>query len=124
MIESGQLHRKISSYFYNQQKDIEKGDIKIVAYNKYRSEISPPPINVFQYPNGVEERQREKLAKLRFSRDNDRAGAALAALKAACRKGENILPLSVACARARCTEGELFKVFKEAFGLWKSPALW
>ena len=123
-IESGQLHRKISSYFYNQQQEIEKGDIRIVAYNRYRSEAEPPPINVFRYPEGVEARQRERLAKLRFSRDNDKVGEALAALKDACRRGENILPCSVACARVRCTEGELFKVFKEAFGLWKPPALW
>ena len=123
-IESGQLHRKISSYFTNQQKEIEKGDIKIVAYNRYRSDSAPPPINVFRYPEGVEERQRDKLARLRLNRDNERVVAALTALKEACRKGENILPHSVACARARCTEGELFKVFKEAFGLWKPPALW
>ena len=123
-IESGQLHRKISSYFTNQQKEIEKGDIKIVAYNRYRSDSAPPPINVFRYPEGVEERQRDKLARLRLNRDNGRVVAALTALKGACRKRENILPHSVACARARCTEGELFKVFKEAFGLWKPPALW
>jgi len=123
-IESGQLHRKISSYFYNQQKEIEKGDIKIVAYNKYKSEAAPPPINVFRYPEGVEERQREKLARLRQSRDNERVGVALTALGDACKKGINILPYSVACARVRCTEGELFKVFKESFGLWKPPAFW
>jgi methylmalonyl-CoA mutase N-terminal domain/subunit len=123
-IESGQLHRKISSYFYNQQQEIEKGDIKIVAYNKYKSESAPPPINVFRYPEGVEERQREKLARLRQSRDNERVGVALTELRDACKKGINILPYSVACARVRCTEGELFKVFKEAFGLWKPPALW
>ena len=123
-IESGQLHRKISSYFTNQQKEIEKGDIRIVAYNRYLSDATPPPINVFRYPEGVEERQRERLASLRLSRDNERVGIALTALKEACLKGENILPFSVACARARCTEGELFKVFKEAFGLWKPPAFW
>lgn len=123
-IESGQLHRKISSYFTNQQKEIEKGDIGIVAYNRYPSDATPPPINVFRYPEGVEERQKERLARLRLCRDNERVGVALAALKEACRKRENILPFSVACARARCTEGELFKVFKEAFGLWKPPAFW
>jgi methylmalonyl-CoA mutase N-terminal domain/subunit len=123
-IESGRLHRKISAYFTSQQKEIEKGDIRIVAYNRYPSDATPPPINVFSYPEGVEERQRERLARLRQSRDNDRVGVALAALKEACRKRENILPFSVACARTRCTEGELFKVFKDAFGLWKPPAFW
>lgn len=123
-VESGQLHRKISSYLYNQQKEIEKGDIKIVAYNRHRSDSAPPPINVFRCPEGVEEHQRKKLAMLRISRDNEQVSVALEALKEACRKGENILPHSVACARVRCTEGELFKIFKEAFGLWRPPAFW
>lgn len=123
-IESGQLHRKISTYFTNQQRDIEEGEIKIVAYNRYKSESAPPPINVFRYPEGVEEQQRARLAKLRLSRDSSRVESSLLALGEACRTGKNILPLSVACARARCTEGELFKVFKKSFGLWKPPALW
>lgn len=123
-VESGQLHRKISGYFTNQQREIEQGDIKIVAYNRYTSDAAPPPINVFSYPEGVEARQRERLAKLRLSRDSQRVESSLAALEDACRTGKNILPFSVACARARCTEGELFKVFKKSFGLWKPPALW
>jgi len=123
-IESGQLHRKISSYFYNQQKEIEKGDIKIIAHNRYQSDLVTPPLNVFRYPEGVEQRQREKLHRLRISRNKERVSAALAALKEACRKEKNILPFCVTCAHVRWTEGELFKVFKEAFGLWKTPSFW
>lgn len=123
-IESGLLHNKISSYFSNQQRDIEKGDIPIVAYNTCKSEIEPPPINVFKYPEGVEQMQKERLQKLRLKRDSEKVGSALEALKDACRKKKNILPFSVDCARARCTEGELFKVFKDSFGLWTPPALW
>ena len=92
--------------------------------NRYTCETAPPPINVFRYPEGVENRQKVRLEKLRLTRDSGRVEGALAALEDACRKGENILPYSVACARARCTEGELFRVFKKAFGLWKPPALW
>ena len=123
-IESGKLHNKIATYFSNQQRDIENGDIKIVAYNVYKSDAEAPDINVFRYPEGVEKRQREKLERLRMNRNNEKVNKALAGLKEACAKRRNILPYSVACARARCTEGELFKVFKEAYGLWKPPALW
>ena len=59
-----------------------------------------------------------------MNRNNEKVNKALAGLKEACTKRRNILPYSVECARARCTEGELFKVFKEAYGLWKPPALW
>jgi methylmalonyl-CoA mutase N-terminal domain/subunit len=123
-IESGKLHNKIATYFSNQQRDIENGEIKIVAYNVYKSDAEAPAINVFQYPEGVEKRQREKLERLRMNRNNEKVNKALAGLKEACAKRRNILPYSVECARARCTEGELFKVFKEAYGLWKPPALW
>ena len=123
-IESGKLHKKIATYFSNQQRDIENGEIKVVAYNVHKSDAEAPAINVFQYPEGVEKRQREKLERLRMNRNNDKVNKALAGLKEACAKRRNILPYSVECARARCTEGELFKVFKEAYGLWKPPALW
>ncbi len=123
-IENGELHKKIATYFSNQQREIEDGEIKVVAYNIYKSDIEPPPINVFRYPEGVEERQKARLGKLRLDRDNDKVSGALTGLKEACGKGKNIFPYTIECARARCTEGELFKVFKEAFGLWKPPALW
>jgi methylmalonyl-CoA mutase N-terminal domain/subunit len=124
VIENGRLHKKIAEYFYEQQKDVEDGKVKIVAYNVYQSEMEAPPINVFRYPEGVEKAQRAKLASLRSTRDNSKVENSLNELRDACKRRKNILPFSVACARARCTEGELFKVFKEAYGLWKPPSLW
>jgi methylmalonyl-CoA mutase N-terminal domain/subunit len=79
---------------------------------------------VFRYPEGVEEMQIARLAKLRLNRDSERAGSALSELEKACAAGKNIVPFTLECARARCTEGEMFGVFKAAFGLWKPPALW
>jgi len=118
-IETGMLHNKITTYFLDQQKDIENKELKIVAYNNYGSESDLPPIDVFRYPEGVEESQKRKLRDLRSRRDNQRVKETLLSLKEACKRRENIFPFCVACARARCTEGELFKVFKEAYGMWR-----
>ncbi len=123
-IESGELHKRITSYFTQQQDMTESGELKIVGQNVYQSEVEPPPINVFRYPEGVEEKQRERVQKLRLSRDNEKVQNALTALKEACRNKQNIVHATVQCARVRCTEGEVFKVFKEAFGLWKPLSLW
>jgi methylmalonyl-CoA mutase, N-terminal domain len=123
-VASGELHRKITGYFTRQQHDIETGGIRVVAYNCYRSEAEPPPINVFRYPAGVEDDQKARLGTLRLRRDNDRVAAFLTALRDACRHRENVMAAAVNCARVRCTEGEMFKVFKEAFGLWKPPVSW
>lgn len=122
-IEGGEIYRKVASYFAEQQRLIEKGEIALVGQNVYKSEVEGPPINVFRYPEGVEESQKARLQKLRLNRDSEKVQSALSALKDACLKGENIIPYSVECARVRCTEGELFKVFKGAFGLWKPPSL-
>lgn len=123
-IEKGQLHQKITSYFLGQQRGMEAGTIRVVAYNAYPSETEPPPIQVFRYPEGVEERQKARLAKLRLNRDNERVEHALKALQDACTGNESIFPYSVECARARCTEGEVYKVFKKSFGLWRPPMAW
>src|SRR3972149_6976729 len=56
-IEKGWIHRKVANHFHNEQAKIEKGDIKVVGLNCYKSTYETPPINVFQYPSGVEERQ-------------------------------------------------------------------
>ena len=122
-IEGGEIYGKVASYFAEQQRLIENGEITLVGQNVYKSEVEGPPINVFRYPEGVEKRQKARLQKLRLNRDSKKVGSALSALKDACLKGKNILPYSVDCARVRCTEGELFKVFKDAFGLWKPPTL-
>jgi len=124
VIDKGWLHKKIAEYFYDERNKIEKGLIKIVGYNIYKAPVELPPINVFRYPEGVEERQKARLAILRKQRDNEKVGVALTALEDACKKGKNVMPYTLQCARACCTEGEIFKVFKKAFGLWKPPVLW
>ena len=123
-IKAGWIHRKISDYFRRERELVESGQTRVVAENIFQSKADLPPVNVFRYPEGARERQNERLAKLRSSRDDQRVTAALKHLEDACRKGTNLLPMAVECADAGCSEGELFAVFKKAFGLWKPPVLW
>jgi methylmalonyl-CoA mutase N-terminal domain/subunit len=123
-IEKGWLHRKIAEYFHKERRHIEKGLIRLVGYNLYPSPTALPPINVFRYPEGVEERQKQRLAKLRNQRDHEKVESALTALEDACKNGKNVVPYTLQCARVGCSEGEIFKIFKRVFGLWKPPSLW
>ena len=123
-IKDGWIHRKISDYFRQERQLMESKQIRMVAENIYQTKADLPPINVFRYPQGVAERQNQRLEKLRDNRDNQKVSAALNYLEKACRNGTNILPLAVTCAEMGCSEGELFAVFKKAFGLWKPPMLW
>lgn len=123
-IEKGWIHNKISNYFYREKELIDKGIIKFVGSNVYKSESSAESIEVFRYPKGVEERQKAKLASLRLKRDNEKVKSSLNALEDACKSNNNIFSTSLNCARVDCTVGEIFKVFKKSFGLWKPPVFW
>jgi len=120
-IEIGWLHRKIAMYFQTEQAKMESGEIPIVGLNCYKSDLKEAPIDVFTYPEGAEERQIDKLARLKDERDEAKAQRALKALEDACASDTNIVPYSLECARAGCSEGEVFKVFKKTYGLWSPP---
>ena len=123
-IEKGWLHNKIREFFNNERKMIEKGDIKVVGYNIYKAPVELPPICAFRYPEGVEERQKAKLFWLREKRDNEKVNNTLTALEDACKKDKNIMRYTIECAKAGCSEGEIFKIFKRAFGIWRPPVFW
>ncbi len=124
-IEKGWIHNKIAQYFYEEKEKIENGEIKFVGSNIYKAEKNKnPSLEIFKYPEGVEERQKASIAKLKMERDNEKVSSTLKALEDACRKNVNIVPYSLECARAYCTCGEIFKVFKKAFGLWRPPVMW
>lgn len=122
-IESGWIHRRIADYFRSERERLEDGRTAVVAENRYPSTGNQPKISVFRYPEGVEENQRRRLAELRKNRDASQVEAALAALKRDCKGGKNLLPAAVQCARVGCTGGEIWKVFKSAFGIWRPPSL-
>ena len=123
MVETGWLHGKIANYAYHEQMMIENGELPIAGVNYMKSAAEElPQIDVFRYPEGVYEKQCQKVRKLRQERDNSQVEASLRKLEEACRRGENIMPYCIEAARANATEGEMFKVLKKAFGLWKVPS--
>jgi methylmalonyl-CoA mutase N-terminal domain/subunit len=121
-VDIGWLHKKIIAYMQHENAMIEQGEIKIVGRNYAEdANLESPAINVFRYPKGVTMKKQQKLAKLKRERDNEHVEMCLKALQEACKRGENILPYSIEAARANATEGEMAKVFRKAFGLWKQP---
>lgn len=117
-VESGKLYQEVSSYGYEQQKKIESGETVIVGLNKYISEAEVQPIKTFDYPEGVEKKQIEKLKKIKANRNQSKVEETLEVLHQACICLDNIVPFCIDCALARCTEGEIFNVFKKSFKGW------
>jgi methylmalonyl-CoA mutase N-terminal domain/subunit len=122
VVTSGWLHNQAARFIEKEQKAIASGDIPVVAVNYFRTpDVQLPEVKVHHYDEKIGKAMREKLAALRQRRDNEKASQALQALKEACIRGDNVMEYTVQCARADVTEGEMRRIFTEAFGTWKPP---
>ena len=65
--------------------------------------------------------QIERLAAWRAARDAKAVAAALEALRRAAKSGANIMPASIACAKAGVTTGEWGFALRSAFGEYRAP---
>lgn len=104
---------------------IEAGDLKVIGVNAYR-ETAPSPLGegvdaIMTVEAGVEDDQVARLQAWRAARDPKAAAEALAALEAAARSGANIMPPSVACAKAGITTGEWSDALRRVFGQYRAP---
>ncbi|MEM6742911.1 MAG: protein meaA, partial [Pseudomonadota bacterium] len=104
---------------------IETGDTVVVGVNKYLETESSPLTagddGILVVDPAVEEEQIGRLKAWREARDEDAAQAAIVALKAAARDGGNIMPPSIAAAKAGVTTGEWGAAMREIFGEYRAP---
>ncbi|WP_306047316.1 protein meaA [Nioella sp. MMSF_3534] len=104
---------------------IERGETVVVGVNKY-TETEPSPLmdadgGIMTVDPGVEADQIDRLNDWRTTRDNDAVKAALDALRAAAAAGDNIMPASIAAAKAGATTGEWAGVMRVVHGEYRGP---
>ena len=106
---------------------IEAGELIVVGHNKYR-ETEPSPLaegedgGIMTVDPGVEAEAKEALAQWRAARDAAAADAALDELRAAAADDSvNIMPATIAAARAGVTTGEWAQALRDSFGDYRAP---
>jgi (2R)-ethylmalonyl-CoA mutase len=104
---------------------IESGEQVVVGVNRFtETEISPLAAGsgaIQTIDPSVEAEQIERLKAWRAARDAEAVAAALAALAQAAREGRNIMPPSIACAKAGVTTGEWGATLRRIFGEYRAP---
>jgi (2R)-ethylmalonyl-CoA mutase len=103
---------------------IETGETTVVGVNRYtESEESPLATGggILVVDPAVEAGQIARLEAWRGARDEAAVEAALAALRDAAREGRNIMPPSIAAAKAGVTTGEWGAVMRAVFGEYRAP---
>jgi len=120
-LEIGWLQRKIAESAARQQWEIEQHRRAIVGVNEFVTDEPELTIPILKIGEQVEREQRERMAKLRETRDDARVTAALDALRSAARGTENTMPYILECARAYCTLYEIRAALEDVFGAYREP---
>ncbi len=104
---------------------IEAGETVVVGVNKYTS-TEPSPLmtadgGIMVVDPAVEQAQIDSLNAWRANRDQDAVDAALADLRAAASEGRNVMPPSIAAAKAGVTTGEWAAQMRHVHGEYRGP---
>lgn len=104
---------------------IEMNETVVVGVNRWE-QGEPSPLTagdggIMVVDTEVEQDQIERLKEWRKNRDEGAISEALAALREAAQKGANIMPPSIAAARAGVTTGEWAGVMREVHGEYRGP---
>jgi (2R)-ethylmalonyl-CoA mutase len=106
---------------------IESGELTVVGMNRFTaSEPSPLTADadggILVVDPEVEAQQRAALVQWRAQRDQSAVDAALQELARVAREdSENIMPATIAAARAGATTGEWSQTLREVFGEYRAP---
>jgi methylmalonyl-CoA mutase len=120
-IESGIPKMRIEQAAAAKQARIDSGKDVIVGVNKYQTD-DKPDFDILEVNNqAVRTEQLERLATLKAERNTVEVEAALDAITAAAKSGnENLLELAIGAARKHATLGEISTAIEKAFGRYKA----
>ena len=113
-IEKAYVQKEIQDSAYKWQMEVERKERVIVGVNKFQIEEKPVE-GLLKIDESVGKLQKDKLAKLRATRDNAAVTAKLAALEAACKGEDNLMPLILDAVKAYATLGEVCGVMRKVF---------
>ncbi|MFD0859652.1 methylmalonyl-CoA mutase family protein [Roseovarius aquimarinus] len=104
---------------------IEAGETTVVGVNKFTTGEPSPLMDedggIMTVDPAVEAEQTERLDAWRDARDAGAVAAALAELRSAASEGRNIMPASIAAARAGVTTGEWAEEMRRVHGEYRGP---
>ena len=119
-IETGYPQREIAEAAFHFQRQLEQGIKTVVGVNKY-SIPEEIPIATLKIDAAIEERQIQRVRKVKRERNSVAVKEALARVAQACRCAENLMEPICEAVRRDATVGEISDIFRAEFGVYKDP---
>ncbi len=118
------LKSRLVSSMAERTRRIESGEQKVIGVNDF-VETAESPLsgenNIMKVDHAVERQAIEEIAEWRAERDQAAVDAALDELRRCASDGTNIMPASIALAKAGGTTGEWGGVMREVLGEYRAP---
>jgi (2R)-ethylmalonyl-CoA mutase len=123
-IESGAMKAELVHSQAERLAKINSGEVVVVGRNKWREALPSMLLagadgGMFKVDEAAAGRTLELLAATKRKRDPARVATLLAQLKQAAAGAENLMPISIECARARVTTGEWAGALRGVFGEYR-----
>ncbi|MDE0472836.1 MAG: methylmalonyl-CoA mutase, partial [Ekhidna sp.] len=119
-IEAGYPKRKIEEAAAIKQAKIDSGEEAIIGVNKFITN-EKTEVEILEVDNDrVREKQLNRIAAIKASRDDKKVAACLNALESGAKSNKNLLDLAVNAARVRATLGEISFAMEKAFGRFRA----
>ncbi|MFH1382796.1 MAG: methylmalonyl-CoA mutase family protein [Chloroflexota bacterium] len=124
-VQKGFHHQEELKGVYKEAKLVASGERTVIGVNRFRLN-EEPPVEIFQGDPKDEQRQIERLKKLRAERNNALVEEKLARLEDAAYKKVkdnkfNIIPAVLDAVKVYATHGEIGRVTRKVFGEYKAP---
>jgi methylmalonyl-CoA mutase N-terminal domain/subunit len=120
-IEKGWFQRQIAASASRFQVEVDAGSRPVVGVNAFEEAEEERPLEILRIGEEADRTQRERLARLRASRDDAKVESALAALETAAREDRNVIPAMLDCARAYATLFEIRHAMEKVYGAYREP---
>ena len=116
-IEQGFVQAEIEASAFRFQTDVESGARVVVGVNAF-TEDDTETVELLHLDPEIEQRQRERTARVRAERDAGVAAAALDEVRRTAASDANLLPSLREALRAGCTVGEICGALRELWGTY------
>jgi (2R)-ethylmalonyl-CoA mutase len=123
-VESGYMKAALVRSQAERLARVNRGEITVVGRNKWTDGLPSPLLTgedggIFTVDPASARQTLEMLAATKSRRSQAAVDASLRALKDGARSGANLMPLSIACAKALVTTGEWADALREVFGEYR-----
>ena len=120
-IELGYPQQEIAEAAFRYQRQVEDRIKAVVGVNKY---VTPEevPLPTLKIDPEVEERQVQRVRRMKRERNQRAVKDALKQVAEACRSGANLMEPICEAVKQEATVGEICDVYRAEFGVYKDPA--